>query len=408
MLYTVDREADCVPAAAVEQRKPEPAEAARAGWPRPSRVVVAVWTAVLVCLAVAAWVAWLAFAAWLALLVLVARAARAAWRRRAEALPLLARQPTRLWVVATTLTLVASGVGMARIAGIDFSLGMGGPKEPKPLEHQLPYGKGMWMWQPVKSDNGDIPAIIARAKAVGLTHIYVRTGSSWDGFYAGPFLDTILPAAHAAGIRVYGWDFPRFIDIDADVARAMAAISYQTPTKQQIDGFAADIETASEGTHISAEAATAYGAGLRAGAGAGYPLIACVPRPSDWTKSFFPYAEAVNSFDAIAPMVYWLNREADTDVAGALADLVPLGKPIFPVGQAFDGAPEGGRPGVPSRDELLAFMQVANNDGAQGISFWSWQAADQQAWDAIRDAPQFKSKPDHVPLVRSPLVLEAG
>jgi hypothetical protein len=248
----------------------------------------------------------------------------------------------------------------------------------------------MWIWQPDNSDGGNVRAMIARAKAVGLTHIYVRTGSSWDGFYAGPFLDQILPAAHAAGIRVYGWDFPRLIDVDADVQRAMAAISYQTPTKQRIDGFAADIETWSEGTHISAEAATAYGQGVRAGAGVGYPLIACVPRPSDWTKSFYPYAETVRSFDAIAPMVYWLNREAASDVAGALADLGPLGKPIFPIGQAFDGAPEGGRPGVPSREELLLFMQVADTDGAAGVSFWSWQAADQQAWDAIRDAEQFR------------------
>jgi hypothetical protein len=317
-------------------------------------------------------------------------------------------------MAAAALTLVASGVAMDRIGVVDFSLGFGGLRDsfPKPLEHQLPFGKGMWVWQPNKSDGGDVSAMIARAKAVGLTHIYVRTGSTWDGFYAGPFLDRILPAAHAAGIRVYGWDFPRLIEPEADVHRAMAAVSYETPTKQRMDGFAADIETWSEGTHISAEAATAYGAALRAGVGANYPLIACVPRPSEWTKTFYPYAEAVSSFDAVAPMVYWLNRQADTDVAGALADLLPLGKPVFPVGQAFDGAPEGGRPGVPSRDELFLFMRVAHAGGASGVSFWSWQAADQQAWDAIRDAPQFKGAkppaPAEAAAARSPVVLQAG
>ncbi len=317
---------------------------------------------------------------------------------------------TRLWIATAILTLVASGAAIDRIGSFGFSLGFGGAREsvPKPLPPQLPYGKGMWMWQPFKSDGGDVKAIINRAKAVGLTHIYVRTGSSWDGFYAGPFLDKILPAAHAAGIRIYGWDFPRLIDVQADVQRALAAIAYETPTKQRIDGFAADIETRSEGTAITAEAVTAYGAALRAGAGASYPLIACVPRPSAWTKSFFPYAQTVSSFDAIAPMVYWLNRQADTDVAGALADLTPLGKPIFPIGQAFDGAPEGGRPGVPSREELMTFMRVAHADGASGVSFWSWQAADQQAWDAIRDAPHFKLVDGKPPLPRSPLILQAG
>lgn len=386
--------------------------------------MAAIWLACVLLVALAVWLAWALVVALLAVALAVVRAGRWWTRRQAEApaRPRDIRRPTRLWAAATALTLVASGAAMARIANFDFSLGFGGPHEshePKALPPELPYGKGMWIWQPLQSDGGNVPAMIARAKAVGLTHIYVRTGSSWDGFYAGPFLDKILPAAHAAGIRVYGWDFPRLIDVGADVDRAMAAIGYTTPGGQRIDGFAADIETGSEGTNLTAEGASAYGAGLRAGVGAGYPLIACVPRPSDYTKSFYPYAETVSSFDAIAPMVYWLNRQADTDVAGALADLLPFGKPIFPVGQAFDGAPEGGRPGVPSRDELLTFMRVARVDGAAGVSFWSWQAANQQAWDAIRDAPEFKGNtiplappapaPPPAPVAPvSPIVLQAG
>ncbi len=263
-----------------------------------------------------------------------------------------------------------------------------------PLPRSLPYGKGMWMWEPERSDWGDVKAMIARAKDVGLTHIYVRTGSSWDGFYAAPFLNEILPAAHAAGIRIYGWDFPRLIDPAADVERALAAINYVTPTKQRIDGFAADIETRSEGTHLSVESAVAYGDGLRAGVGAAYPLIACIPRPSDYNKKFYPFWDVVARFDAIAPMVYWLNREPDSDTAGALQDLAPLGKPVFPVGQAYDGGPEGGRPGLPTDDELRRFIWASSFYGGQGVSFWSWQAADQREWDTIRDAEWFKKVPD--------------
>ena len=327
-------------------------------------------------------------------------------------------RPTTLWVVATVLTLVGSGVAMGRIAGFDFSLGLGQLRAAEPevrLEHQLPYGKGMWIWQPDKTEGGNVQAIVKKAKAVGLSHLYVRTGSSWDGFYAGPFLDKILPEAHEAGIRVYGWDFPRLMDVDSDVQRAVAAIRHESPKGHRIDGFAADIETRSEGTAITAEAATAYGAGLRTATGDGYPLVAVVPRPSPWTSSFYPYAEVVGSFDAVAPMVYWLNRYPGPDVEGALRDLGPLGKPVFPVGQAYDGAPEGGRAGVPPREELLTFVEVAHGNGADGVSFWSWQAADDQAWDAIRDAPQFKlatakaarPAPREVPRGRS-VVLQAG
>ena len=319
-------------------------------------------------------------------------------------------RPTRLWAVATVLTMVTSGVAMSRIAGVDLTMGLGfGDPRPKTvvLERQLPYGKGMWIWQVKKTEAGDVKAIVAKAKAVGLSHLYVRMGSSREGFYAGPFLDQLLPVAHAAGLRVYGWDFPTLADPAADVQRALSAINYQTPTKQRIDGFAPDIETRSEGTLISAESAVAYGDGLQAAVEPGYPLIAVVPRPSSWTKTFFPYTEIVERFDAVAPMVYWLNRYPGPDVEGAFKDLSPLGKPIFPIGQAYDGAPEGGRPGVPPREELLTFAEVAKAHGAQGISFWSWQAADEQAWEAIKDAPQFK-KALSAPAPPPEAVLAAG
>jgi hypothetical protein len=323
----------------------------------------------------------------------------------------------QLWAVAAALAVLASTVAMSRIGVLPFSI-LSFAAKPKAtvvvLDHEVPYGKGMWIYEPDKSDGGNVSAIVNRAKSVGLSHIYVRTGSSWDGFYAAPFLDAILPAAHAAGIRVYGWDFPRLIDVQSDVNRALAAIDHEAPGGNRLDGFAADIETPSEGTAISADAATAYGDALRAGVGAGYPLIACVPRPSPWTKSFYPYAEVVSQFDAIAPMVYWLNRQPDTDVAGAMSDLAPLGKPIFPVGQAFDGGPEGGRPGLPTPDELDRFMQTAKADGAQGVSFWSWQAADQPTWDTIKDGPAFKKQVTTVASVVTvpprpqPLLLQAG
>ena len=62
---------------------------------------------------------------------------------------------------------------------------------------------------------------------------------------------------------------------------------------------------------------------------------------------------------------------------------------LFRSGQAYDGGPEGGRPGVPPPAELLRFMAVAKQDGAAAVSFWSWQHANQPAWDAIKNGPSF-------------------
>ena len=277
--------------------------------------------------------------------------------------------------------LVRSAVDLVTHSNADVAKSLG-------VNDLLPYGKGMWIYEPDKTEGGNVHAIVAKAKAVGLSHLYVRTGSSWDGFYAGAFLDQLLPVAHEADLLVYGWDFPRLIDWQADVERAKAAIDHRTPDKHRIDGFSADIETRSEGTHITGEAAAAYGASLREAVGGNFPLIATVPRPS--RQQNYPYAEVVASFDAIAPMVYWLNRQPDTDVAGALRDLAQFGKPVFPVGQAYDGAPEGGRAGVPPPEELWRFMAAGEAGGAQGVSFWSWQAANARAWSAIAEASEFR------------------
>jgi hypothetical protein len=247
----------------------------------------------------------------------------------------------------------------------------------------------MWIWQPEQVEGGDVNAMVARARAAGITHIYVRTGSSVDGFYAQPFLDQLLPAAHAAGLRVLGWDFPYLMDVGSDIGRAVAAITYVTPSGERLDGFSPDIETVSEGVWLTPESAVAYGTALRNAVGGEYPLIVTVPNPTDFMVGRYPYAEVTAPFDAIAPMVYWLNREPDTDVATALDRLVPLGKPVLPIGQAYDGGPEGGRPGPPTPDELARFFTAAAQHGAAGVSFWSWQHATQETWDAIATAPQF-------------------
>ncbi|HEX9969983.1 MAG TPA: peptidoglycan-binding domain-containing protein [Acidimicrobiales bacterium] len=250
----------------------------------------------------------------------------------------------------------------------------------------LPVGKGMWIYS--QAEGANVDAIVARATANNLTHVYVRSGTLREGFIAGPLLDALLPKAHAAGIRVYAWDFPYLNDVAGDINRAHDAIQHRTPDGHRIDGYVADIELRSMGVNVNPQTATAFGSTLRRMVGPNFPLIACVPRPSPALVTY-PFAEVVASFDAIAPMVYWLGRDPAADVAGAIRDLKSYGKPIIPVGQAYDGVREGGPPGVPPRDQLLRFMQAAEEHGAVGVSWWSWQHADQQAWDAIRDAPQF-------------------
>ena len=277
------------------------------------------------------------------------------------------------------------------------------PAKTVPTPGPLPVGKGMWIWQPERTSGGNAHAIVQRAKRFGLTHVYVRTGSSWKGFHGAAFLRQLLPAAHDAGLRVYGWDFPNLEDVGSDVRRSLQAIRFRTPGGHRIDGFVPDLETFSEGTASTAARVGSYARRLRNAVGRDYPLIACVPRPSPHLlKTGWPFAEAIGPMDAVAPMVYWLNRQPDSDVAGALKYLRRFHKPIIPVGQAYDGGPEGGRPGPPTTGEIRRFINAAANNGARGVSFWSWQHATRQIWQTIRDAPEYAGhRPEKPPVSKT-------
>ena len=255
-------------------------------------------------------------------------------------------------------------------------------------DRTIPVGKGMWLHTFDSANGGDARSIVAQSLEHGITHLYVRTGSSRMGFYAQPDLNRILPVAHAAGIKVVGWDFPYLKDWWGDADRAHQAITYKTPDGHQIDAFSADIETASEGTNLTTEGARSYGIRLRQLAGDGYPLIATVPRPNP--KRWYPYPEVVHNFDAIAPMVYWINRDPVTDLAGAIEYLKPFGKPILPVGQAYDPGIDGSHQwGPPSKQQIEAFVHVASLNGVPSVSFWAWNTATGEHWQAIREAKVF-------------------
>ena len=277
---------------------------------------------------------------------------------------------------------------------------MAPPPAPIQAEPVVPVGKGMWLHVFGNSSGGDPHAIVRRAHAHGLTHLYVRLGSSKKGFYAGGDLDRLLPVAHAANLKVVGWDFPYLDDPIADAQRAAAQIAYRTPGGHGIDAFSADIETPSEGTNLTTAGVVAYGSTLRQLAGPKFPLIAAVPRPNG--KRWYPYAEATQHFDAIAPMVYWINRDPVSDLVGALNDLAPLGKPILPVGQAYDPAIDGSHSWEPpSKVDIYRFLEAAAARGVASVSFWVWDKASPDQWLAIAENRSFDVGPIDGPEAKS-------
>jgi hypothetical protein len=239
-------------------------------------------------------------------------------------------------------------------------------------------GKGIWVTNWPK-DKVDARGIVAKAKAAGLTSIWVRTGGSRQGYYGNRVLPTLVPAAHRAGLKVVAWDFPFLSDPVSDVVRAHKALA------TGIDAFAPDIETASEGTHASSRRVTLYLSLVRSISG-GRPIAATVPRPTPKRLKDFPYAAFSPYADVFAPMVYWSCNEPGVLVQQSLHR---LGRwlPVAPVGQAYDMRTDGGRGGLPTRAETWRFLDSARRGGAVGASLWTIETIGAGQWAALKSYP---------------------
>jgi len=243
----------------------------------------------------------------------------------------------------------------------DSAIPVAGVPPPRVVDLSALSGKGLWLttW---KTSRLDVRRTVAMAVRAGLRQLWLRTGSSHDGYYGATLLRELVPAAHRAGIAVIAWDFATMSNPAADAARAADAL------RDGADGFAADIESPAEGTYLSARRVAYYLSLVRADAGR-RPVVAVVPRPLRYWLATYPYAAEAPYVDAFAPMVYWSCTEPGRAVLEAIRGLERL-RPVVPVGQDYDMASEGGRHGLPSGAEIWRFLDVSHRGGALGASLY--------------------------------------
>jgi hypothetical protein len=251
------------------------------------------------------------------------------------------------------------------------------PAGPKAASLEVVAGKGVWVTNFAETPV-DVPGIVATARAANLRSIWVRTGGK-QGYYGDRFLPELVPAAHAAGLAVVAWDFPYLSDPVADAERARRAFA------DGIDAFAPDIETEFEGTYATAPRVALYLSLVRRYAGT-KPVAATVPRPTPMRRKSFPYQAFVPYSDVFVPMVYWSCNEPGELVQQSLTELGAM-LPVAPAGQGYDMGDEGGRRGVPTREETWRFLDVAHRGGAIGASIWTVERMGAGQLDALTDYP---------------------
>jgi len=244
----------------------------------------------------------------------------------------------------------------------------------------------MWIWQWGSTDGGDADQVVQQAVAAGLHQLWVRVGDSMNGFYGGDELDSLVPVAHAHGLSVIAWGFPYLWDPVGDAQWTAQILGWRAPDGQQVDGYSADIEEATEGVMLSAQRAAVYLELVRQAAGSRL-VVATVYPPTDanWDGAY-PYQAMAPYVDAFAPMIYWECTDPGTDAATDIARLSTL-RPVHVIGQAFNFAGDGGRTDSPSAAEITEFLSASRRAGALGASFWVWQEATPEEWAAVSGSP---------------------
>lgn len=247
-------------------------------------------------------------------------------------------------------------------------------------------GKGMWVWEWDRTEHGNAAAVVQRAEQAGLRQLWVRVADSRNGFYGAPRLDALVGKAHDAGLTVIAWGFPYLYDPMGDAAWTTQILDWRGGAGDHVDGYSADIERASEGVALSERRAITYLAAVRRAAGSRLIVATVYPPLDGYRLGAYPYAAIARYVDAFAPMIYWECTDPGVDAAQALGRLAGL-RPVHLIGQAYNMAGEGGRAVSPSGQEIRRFLDVGRRAGAVGASFWVWQSATDEEWQAVAAYP---------------------
>jgi hypothetical protein len=231
-------------------------------------------------------------------------------------------------------------------------------------------GAGMWIWQMGKSEEGDPFAIAARARAAGVSTVFVKSSdgtNDWD-----QFTPLLVQTLHAQGLRVCAW---QYVYGDAPEREALLGAA---AAADGADCLVIDAESQYEGKYAQAQR---YVATLRASVGPGYP-VGLTSFPYADYHGRLPYSVFLGPGGAQAnlPQVYWKDIGGTPDAVSAhtLAVNRIYGAPIAPLGQTYGSVPA---------PEVQRFRAIWAGYGAGGLSWWSWQATPAALWATLATDP---------------------
>ncbi|MEM3647486.1 MAG: S-layer homology domain-containing protein [Thermofilum sp.] len=228
-------------------------------------------------------------------------------------------------------------------------------------------GNWLWIWTADSILNGNPEAMVAVAKDLGITGVLIK---SHDGTRVwGQFVRYSL-VFRSAGFRVAAWGYVYGNDPEGEAHAALEAIYAGA------DLYVVDAETEFERPGKD-DAARRMLEAIRAKAPdvpVGFTSFAIV----DYHRGF-PWSVFAKYCDVAMPQMYWFTIGLPVEECWRWTrdGYAKMGKPIVPVGQAYDAV---------SYEDMVKFARIVHEDGCSGISWWSWQHANDAQLRAIKEA----------------------
>jgi hypothetical protein len=257
------------------------------------------------------------------------------------------------------------------------------------MKYQL-QGKGMFLWNIPRAENGDTTKIISVAREANFSHLLVKIADGPSAYTKNsPYLSDLFVQAKDAGIRILGWHYLYGYDWEAEANRSITELE-----KYSYDGFVMNAEGQYKSRYTSAEK---YSARVREAFPDMLLGLSSYRYPSYHPK--FPFNQFLENVDLNLPQVYWVYGDGTVpyQIERTLREFSNKDKfvqrPIFPTGAAYI---EHGWSAKPA--DVAEFLRLSYEKGFRGCNFWEWyypRTSLFRVWEIIRDFNKPGWEPDY-------------
>lgn len=243
-------------------------------------------------------------------------------------------------------------------------------------------GKGFFIWQISRCENGNATAIGNVAAQAGLTHVLIKIADGTNAYNINSNGQDLVPpvvqALRSWGISVWGWHYIYGYDPQGE-----AGIAIQRLEQLNLDGYVIDAEA--EFKQPGKEEQARLFMNLMRQRFPTFPMALSSYRYPTYHPQF-PFEAFLEKCDLNMPQVYWIGAHNPAEQLARsvreFQDIQPV-RPLIPTGSAFK---EGSW--APTVEDINEFLRAAQNLNLGAANFWEWGHTRfylPEIWQAISD-----------------------